>query len=239
MESEKEFKEEINTALKLYKVAAIVIVLLLFIGVFYAIMTREKPQPAKTAPPAPAAEQKNVSEHIAGNITQNASVNVTQNISVNITPNMTKNITQNITQNVSKPQNATLNVTAQNTTTPVNKTPTVNLSWDKLAINFPEQLKKLSSSKANNIYIQILEADGTPVTNEEQFGLTFTVDDHRGIRTDAAPVFENSKWLITLRLASPGNYTLTASITCEGNTGHCRRFYGTGGLEESADFEVI
>jgi len=233
MESEKEFKEEINTALKLYKVAAIVIVLLLFIGVFYAIMTR--PQPAKTAPPAPAAEQKNVSEPVQ-NITQNISVNITQNVSVNITPNITQNVTQNITQNA---QNVTLNVTAQNMTTPVNKTPTVNLSWDKLAINFPEQLKKLSSSKANNIYIQILEADGTPVTNEEQFGLTFTVDDHRGIRTDAAPVFENSKWLITLRLASPGNYTLTASITCEGNTGHCRRFYGTGGLEKSADFEVI
>jgi len=227
MESEKEFKEELNTTLRLYKVAGIVIAVLLLIGVFYAINTGFKAPKEKP----PVQEIKEPVQNITAPVQNITEQNITQNVTQNVTieQNATKNITQNATP---------INVTNQTIPAPENKT-VVKYTWETVTVNFPSTLKKLPPGATTHHYIEIIEADGTPATNGEQFYVVFLLDDHYGRTSEVIAGFENNKWLVTLILPNKGPYTLITSVKCADKNGHCKRLYPEGGIEKSTDFEVI
>jgi len=221
MESEKEFKEELNTTLRLYKVAGIVIAVLLLIGVFYAINTGFKAPKEKP----PVQEVKEPVQNITAPVQKITEQNITQNATIE----------QNVTQNITQPP---INVTNQTIPVPENKT-VVKYTWETMTVNFPSTLKKIPSNATTYHYIEILESDGTPATNGEQFKFAFELDDHYGRRTQLLANFEKSKWLVSTLLPNPGNYTFIVTVACEAKTGHCKRLYPEGGIEKSIDFEVI
>lgn len=232
MKPEKEFDEELDASLKMYKIAGVIIVLLLLIGVLYVVLKKEKPDEKPQTPVptvAPTAEPT-----IAP--TQNISQSIAENRTVNKTAD---NLSTNATSTTAE-QNTTRVTAAQllNLTVP---TPTqVNYSWNGIKIAFPDTLKKIPSSKNSNQYIEILESDGTPVSNEEQFDVSFTYDNHYGKKTEVTPTYEKNKWLITLLISNKGSYTLIVTVKCEDKIGgHCRRFYGAGSAQGTSDFEVI
>jgi hypothetical protein len=229
MESEKEFKEELKEVLPIYKIAGIVIGVLLLVGIIFALITEFRPH--KTAPAAPKVEPTPVSNMTEPNSTQNFTENVTTNITNATVQNITQHIT-NATQNVS-------NVTIIATPTPQPTLALANYSWSTIIINFPDKLKKVPSNSTSFHYIEILEGDGTPITNGEQFNIKFTLDDHYGRTSEIKQNYENGKWLFQLRLPNPGTYTLGVTVACADKNGHCKRFYTAGGTEKTLDVEVI
>lgn len=224
MESEKEFKDELKQSLPLYKIAGIVIAGLLILGIIVALITELK---APAPKPVPVPEPTPVQNITAPNLTQN----ITENLTVNIS-NITNTTISNITQNAN---NMTVNITP----TPQPTQAPVNLNWSTIVINFPGKLKKIPSNATTHHYIEILEGDGTPVTNGEQFDMAFDIDDHYGRRTQVLPTFEANKWLISLLLPNTGNYTLILTLTCAEKKGHCHRFYSTGSVQKEFEFEVV
>jgi len=228
MESEKEFKAELKESLPIYKITGIVIGVLLLIGIIFALITEFRPH--KQQPIAPKVEPTipTLMPTAAPNQTQNLTENVTTNISSPAVPTMTINTTANIT-----------NVTAITTPAPEATKAPVNYNWSTILINFPEKLKKIPSNLTSYHYIEILEGDGTPVTNGEQFDIKFILDDHHGRTTEIKENYESSKWLFQLLLPNPGIYTLKVIVSCEDKKGHCKRFYPPGSAEKTLDFEVV
>ncbi len=218
MES-KELKEELKESFKIYKIAGVVIVILLLIGILYAVFTREKAPVLQTMPTPvePAAPVETPVENAT-------------------TP--AENITQNITE---IPQNITRNATPS-ITVPENKTQPfkqVNYTWESVRISFPDTLKKIPIGVTSHEYIEILEADNTPITNGEQFDLSFIIDDRFGKQTDLIATFEKGKWLISILFANTGNYTLTVTAKCEEKKGYCQKFYTAGSAQNSTVFEIV
>lgn len=221
MESEKEFKDELKQAMPIYKIAGIVIGVLLMFGVIFAIVSeRGEPKPKPVAQEIPKPEPTPIL-----NITQNVTENVTLNIS-----NATINITQNLT-NVS-------NVTIIPVPIP-QPSLAVNLTWEGVTVTFPDSLKRITHTAISHHYVDVKEADGTPMTNGEQFKLLFNFKDNYGRNTELMPTFENSKWLISTLIPNPGNYTLILNIECADKQGHCLRRYPPGSVQKTMDFEVI
>jgi hypothetical protein len=227
MESEKEFKEELKESLPIYKIAGIIIGVLLLIGVIFALITEFRPHTApvvsKVVPTSIPTPVPNITAP-----TQNVNENVTPNISNVIVANTTINAAANIT-----------NVTVITTPAPQSTMAPVNYSWGTIIINFPDKLKKIASNTTSYHYMEILEDDGTPVTNGEQFDIKFTLDDHLGRKTEIRENYENGKWLFQLLLPNPGKYTFTVIVSCEDKKGHCKRFYPAGRTEKTLDFEVV
>lgn len=226
MESEKEFKDELKESLPIYKIAGIVIGVLILVGIIFALITEYKgsPKPEVKAIPQPAAEPtpiQNITVPIAAQ-------NITENVTVS-------NATANLTA-----QNATQNVTIAATPTPRPTLITFNYTWDAITMNFPNSLKRISHTVTTHHYIEILEADGTPITNGEQFALLFNFKDNYGRTTELKPSYESSKWLISTLIPNPGNYTLIVTVECADKQGHCQRLYDeAGSTAKSFDFEVI
>lgn len=233
MNPEKEFNEELKTTFRIYKIAGVIIVLLLLIGVLYAIVKSMTEKPTEAKPPAPS---------IVPTLAPVPEQNITRNVTQNITANKSiSNVTaaQNITVNATPKENKT-NVTAAQLLNLTVPTPApVNYSWNAVKIAFPDTLKKIPSGKNSNQYIEVTEADGTPVANDEQFDISVALDDHHGKSTEIISTYENSKWLVTLLIANDGNYTLSLTVTCAPKKGHCKRFYGDGNAAKSTDFEVV
>ncbi len=224
MESEKEFKDELKATLPLYKIAGGIILFLLILGIIVALVTEKKapaPQPiaAKITPPP-------VQENITVNLTD---TNLTIMPVTNVT-NATINVAQNLT-----------NVTSDMPNLTVTPPPAVyNYTWEAITITFPNTLKRITHTVTTHHYIDIKEADGTPVTNGEQFALLINFKDNFGRNTELKPSFENSKWLISTLIPNPGNYTLIVTLKCAEKKGHCQRLYDeTGSTAKSFDFEVI
>jgi hypothetical protein len=116
--------QEIKDALKIYKIAGPIIIIILLIGVMYAVF-KPAPEPIPQPMPIPAATPEPTPE------TTPEPANITP---TNITTNMTQNITQpNITTNVT--QNITLNVSATATPTPTPQV--INYAWEGIVVNFP------------------------------------------------------------------------------------------------------
>lgn len=224
MESEKEFKDELKQTLPLYKIAGGVILFLLILGIIVAVITERKapaPQPV-VAKITPLPEQENVTVNLTDtNLTITPATNVT-NATINVTQNLT-NLTPNIPNLTVTPPPAVYNYT-----------------WDGITVTFPNSMKRITHTVTTHHYIDVKEADGTPVTNGEQFVLSFNFKDNYGRNTELKPTFESSKWLISTLIPNPGNYTLIVTIKCADKKGHCQRLYDeTGSAQKTMAFEVI
>ncbi len=232
MESEKEFKDELKESLPIYKIAGIVIGVLILVGIIFALITEYRgPKPEAKAVPQPAAEPTPVQNITAPNLTQN----FTENVTVNLTNATFTNETINITPNATNATNVTIA-----TPTPQPALITTNYTWDTITMAFPDSLKRITHTVVTHHYIDIKEADGTPLTNGEQFALLFNFKDNYGRNTELKPSFENSKWLISTLVPNPGNYTLIVTIECADKKGHCQRLYDeAGSTTKTFDFEVI
>lgn len=218
-----ELNAELEASKKLYKIAGIAIVVLILIGILFVLLTKEKQPEQMAAPKAPETVQETIQVPEEPEVTQE--------------PETTQ--APEVTQAPEK-------ITVQNmTNVSITATPTVaapaakglNLSWDNLQINFPDTLKKILAGKNSYHHIEIIEGDGTPATNGEQFDISVTADDPFAEKVDVIPTYEYNKWLILLLLPNKGNYTLTVTVKCE-RTGHCQKFY-TGSVQKSMDFEVV
>jgi hypothetical protein len=228
MESEKEFKEELKESLPIYKIAGIIIGVLLLIGVIFALITefrpRETPIVSKVVPTSIPTQVPDIAPP-----TQNITETATPTISTVIVPKI------NATSNTTKITNTTVVTipTLQPTLAPEKN------SWSSITVNFPDKLKKITSNITSYHYIAILEGDRTPVTNGEQFEVAFFLDDHRGLISELKENYEGSRWLIQLLLPNPGTYTLKINVACADKNGYCKRFYPAGSVEKTFDFEVV
>lgn len=215
-------EEELQDSIKIYKIVGIVIAILFLIGIIYAVMSREKaPQPSIPEPTLMPSPQP------------------TPVATPTPMPIVQENITAigNITT-IPEPQN--ISVTNETLNQTQNQTTVTNYSWDTLTINFPDTLQKIPSGLNSYHYIEILEADGTPITNEEDFIVSVIVDSGYGRKTEPIATFENKKWLIALLLANKGSYTLTLTVSCENKfSGHCLRLYTDDSVQKTATLEVV
>ncbi len=224
---EPDVDQEIKDTLRIYKIAGPVIIIILLIGILYATL-HKAPQPHPTPQPAVIPTPPHIPEKAQ--------------LEVKPTP-IPLNITRQTTLNAS--QNATLNISTENAANQTNATaPTpapksIKLAWEGITITFPDSLKKIPIGGRTHYYIEILEADGTPVTNGEQFDLSFILNDHHGRDAEIKPSFENNKWLIDIIVASYGSYTLTVTITCADKNGYCKRLYSDGSTQKSTELEVV
>ncbi len=213
--------EEFKSTLRIYKIGGIIIAALFLFGIIYAVVTREKAPEQPIIPVVPAAQPTSVPPEPTAEI-------------------IIQNITNQTLQNIS---NATANASAQeNITVPTAKPvgPAVlNVSWATVNITFPATLKRESSLYTAYEYIEIMEADGTPITNGEQFDISFILDDHKGHKGELVANYEKQKWLISLMLPNKGSYTLTVKIVCKDQQGYCLRLYGKGSAQKSIDFDVV
>ena len=208
--------------MRIYKIAGPVIIIILLIGVLYAVFKPEAPAPIPPPAPEPIPTPEATPEP-----TPETTPTPEPTPAINITPaNITANITQNIT-----------NASVISTPTP---TPQItNYTWEGIVINFPDSMKRISTSQKSHHYIEILESDGTPVTNGEQFELDFNINDVLGRETEAIATFENNKWLVSLLITNKGNYTFTVILDCEAQKGHCQRLYPPGNIQKSTTIEVV
>ncbi len=215
-------KAELAATIKIYKIVGIIFAILIIFGITYSIMTREKapePKPTPEIKPEPIPEVTPVPE----NVTTPEPI---------ITP-----IPVNVTNQTNITQNITISATPEPTPTPAPQT--FNYTWEGISVQFPDTLKRVNSGSTTHHYITITEADGTPVTNGEQFELKFIVDQQYGVDSELVPSFEAGKWLITLRLTNPGNILIKAQISCEEQKGHCQRLYPAGSTERTTTTEVV
>ncbi len=224
-----ETDQEVKDALKIYKIAGPVIIIILLIGVLYAVLhkpAQPMPQPVIQPPvektPEPAIIPQNITPEL--NLTN---VTITQNVT-----NQTQNVTQNITSNETQ-----INITVTATPTPTPQI--ISYTWEGITINFPESMKRIQSNQKSHNYIEILEVDGTPVTNGEQFDLDFFITDSQGKDTEVVATFESNKWLISLLLTNKSNYTITVKLDCEAQKGHCQRLYPPGNTQNTTIVEVV
>jgi cytoskeletal protein RodZ len=229
MDSEKEFKDELKQSLPIYKIAGIFIGILIMFGVIFAIVSEKgepklKPAVQEITPTAEPTPVNMTPINLSQNLTENITINLTNatNITINITPNAT-NVT-NITQTTAPTPQPAL---------------AVNLTWERITVDFPSSLKRITHTSTSHHYVDIKEADGTPITNGEQFELLFNFKDNFGRNTELKSTFENSKWLISTLIPNPGNYTLILTIECADKQGHCQRRYPPGIVQKTMDFEVI
>jgi len=211
---------ELEASKKLYKIAGIAIVVLILIGILFVLLTKEKQPEQMAAPKAPEAMQAPVIQE----------PEVTQAPEITQIPEVTAPVENITVQNVT-------NASIEATPTVAPNASAKKLSWDNLQINFPDTLKKVLAGKNSYHHIEIIEGDGTPATNGEQFDISVTTIDPFRKAVDVIPTYEYNKWLILLLLPNKGNYTLTVEIKCE-RTGHCQKFY-TGSVQKSSDFEVV
>jgi hypothetical protein len=231
METEKEFNEELKKSLPIYKIAGIFIGILIMFGIIFAIVSERGEPKAKPA----AQEIQKTPEPTPVNITPvNLSQNFTENVTINLTNASFKNETINLTPNASNASN----FTATPAPTP-QPSLAVNLTWEGVTVTFPDSLKRITHTSTSHHYVDIKEADGTPITNGEQFELLFNFKDNFGRNTELKSTFENSKWLISTLIPNPGNYTLILTIECADKQGHCLRRYPPGSVQKTMDFEVI
>lgn len=220
-------QQEITDVMKIYKIVGIIAVILLIIGIIYAF-TRSAEEPK-----IPEKIEQEIIENIT--IEQNATIEDIKIENITIEQNIT---TEQNTTNVTVEQNTT---TEQNATIPTeNKTTSgvIKYTWETVKIEFPDTLKRLSAGATTHHYITITEADGTPITNGEQFNLQFWLDQAYGSDSEVVSSFEGGKWLITLRLSNKGTYGIIVKITCE-DQGYCYRFYPKGNIEKTQIFEVV
>lgn len=227
MESEKDFKDELKQAMPIYKIAGIVIGVLLMFGIIFAIVSERgdsKPKPSAQEIPKPEPTPVNMT-------TINLSQNLTENVTVNLTNASFTNETINLT-NATNISNFTATPTPQASLA-------VNLTWEGVTVTFPDSLKRITHTATTHHYVDIKEADGTPITNGEQFELMFNFKDNFGRNTELKPTFENNKWLISTLIPNPANYTLILTIECADKQGHCLRRYPPGSVQKTMDFEVI
>lgn len=220
-----EVDQEINDAMKIYKIAGPIIIIILLIGILYAVLQKEPaPQPVQQPiiqPPAQPVAQLPEPTPVT------APINITP---INVTT--TQPIT---TLNASNITNATITIEP----TPIPAPRVANLTWDTITVAFPDTMKRISAATRSHQYIEILEGDGTPITNGEQFDLSFIIEDAQGKDAGVIPSFESNKWLITILLTNRGTYTLTVDIKCADKTGHCRRLYPAGSIQKSTTFEIV
>jgi hypothetical protein len=223
-----EVDQEIKDAMKIYKIAGPIIIIILLIGIFYAVLQKEPaPQPVQQPiiqPPAseqpPAALPEPTPAAVPINTTP-ANVTTTQPV-----------ITQNTTNATSVP-----NITI--VPTPIPAPQVANLTWETITVTFPDTMKRIGAAIRSHQYIEILEGDGTPITNGEQFDLSFIIEGPQGKDAEVIPSFESNKWLITILLTNRGIYTLTVDIKCADKTGHCRRLYPEGSIQKSTSVEIV
>jgi hypothetical protein len=220
-----EVDQEIQDAMKIYKIAGPIIIIILLIGVLYAVFKPEAPAPAPIAPPAPIPEatpEPLPEQTPTPEPSPEATPETSPTPEINATP---ENITQEIT----------INASATPTPTPQ----VVNYTWEGITVNFPDSMKRITTSQKSHHYIEILESDNTPITNGEQFELDFTVEDNLGKDTELIATFEANKWLVSLLLTNKGNYTFTIKISCEEQKGHCQRLYPPGNTQKTTTVEVV
>jgi hypothetical protein len=227
-------KQELEAAIKIYKITAIIFALLIIMGITYMIVTREKaPEPKPTPTPEVTPEPTPEPTPEATPAPENAT---TPEPTITPTPTPEANIT-NQTINATPEPTPTANVTNQTITTPTPQA--FSYTWDGINIEFPDTLKRVAVGQTSHHYIAITEADGTPLTNGEQFALKFILDYLYSADTELIPSFEAGKWLITLRPAGIGNVTLKVTIACEDQKGHCQRLYPEGSTEKTTNIEIV
>ena len=228
-----EVDKDIKDAMRIYKIAGPVIIIILLIGVLYAIF---RPQPVMPSIPQPTPEQKIMVE-ATPEPTQTSTPTPETNITPTAQPNITQpaNITQtNVTQTATPaPQNFTMNVSA--TATPQ----IIKYTWEGITANFSDTLKRITTTEKTHHYIEILEIDGTPITNGEQFELRFTFEDSQGRETELVATFESNKWLVSIMPTNKGNGTVIVDIDCEAQKGHCQRLYPPGSAKRTTTVEVV
>ncbi len=224
-----EVDQEIKDAMKIYKIAGPVIIILLLIGIFYAVMQKEPaPQPVQQPIIQPPAPEQPPAAQLPEPTPVGVPINTTP---VNVTTTQPV-IAQNTTNATSVP-----NITI--VPTPIPAPQVMNLTWDTITVTFPDTMKIIGAAIRSHQYIEILEGDGTPLTNGEQFDLSFIIEGPQGKDAEVIPSFENNKWLITILQTNRGTYTLTVDIKCAEKTGHCRRLYPEGSIQKSTSFEIV
>ena len=231
-------QSEISQVVKIYKIAGLVLVSLIIIGVIASVVMHYAARPSVEKKVVQDREPKAVEI-----VTLNETIEAVEQ-------NLTNMTVENVTQNISIQENVTVeNITNQTTINMTNGTkksdvalsaPRFPLNWSSIKIQFPETLKRVGSNANNFEYINVTEADRTPVSNGEQFKLEFTLFDPAGRPSFLLANYERDAWLLKLLLTNKGKYWLKVTVTCADKKGYCQRFYDTEGhAENSYAFEVV
>lgn len=230
-------RKKANQITHIYKYVGIAVAILLIIGILYASMTGEEPET-----PAPMEEITSMDDEPAEPVAEPEPENVTEKPAENITAEPETSTTP---ENMTEPENATTpeptNETQANQTAPASQTETGarEYKWEDITIAFPDNLTTVPRAKNSYHYFNITEADGSPVANDEQFKITFTITSPQGQPSTVLTNYEKEQWLIRLTPSSAGTYQLSITVTCKDQQGYCQRLYGEGSQEASQLFDVV
>ena|GEM_PF-4929354 len=199
-------------------IAAIIAVGLLIAGgleLYFTIAKREV-APTQTIPEPIEIVETQPIEPVQEVLVNETIVNET--IPEPITQNITKNETMNQTN-----QTMTLEVT--NTANTTNTSQVVSYNFDQITITFPDTLNHIQVGKSTYHYINITEADGTPVLNSEGFDVEVIAKIGNGQPSEVPTQSEKGQWLIGFYLTPAGTHQITVNVGCRSGVNYCSRIY--------------
>lgn len=184
----------------------------------------EAVETVEIAPEVPVIDENLTAQNVTEQV--NETIETAQNVIQTETINQSNQTNQSMTLEVTN--------TAQNTT---NTSQVISYNFDQLTIKFPNTLNLIQAGKSTYHYVNITEADGTPVLNSEGFDVEVLAKIGNGQPSEIPPQSEKGQWLIGLYLTPAGTHYLTVTVKCKNGVNYCSRAYS--GTSKTAQQQFI